>query len=60
MAPPEGGLLSPREVAAWLRVSPRTVTRMADRGLLRSVKVGRQRRITYESLQAFVRAQEGR
>jgi excisionase family DNA binding protein len=38
MSEPDDRLLAPREVAALFRVEPRTVTRWADQGRLRSIR----------------------
>jgi excisionase family DNA binding protein len=42
------------EIAAQLRVSPRTVYRLVERGRLRAVRVGDLYRITMESFSAFL------
>lgn len=45
------------EVAAILKVHPRTVYRMVERGELRGVKVGVLWRIPQEALDAFLRGE---
>ena len=45
------------EVAAKLRVSPRTVYRMVQRGELRGVRVGDLYRIPREAFEAFMRGE---
>lgn len=43
------------EVAQELRVTPRTILRLIERGDLRAVRVGKQYRIPRESLEAFLK-----
>jgi excisionase family DNA binding protein len=50
-------LLTPPEAAAFLSVSPRTLTRLTSTGGLAFVRVGGQRRYEIETLLAFVAAQ---
>lgn len=52
-------LLTPQEVAAWLKVSTRTVRRLTSRGELRAVYPGRYPRYTEREVGAFVRSLEG-
>ena len=47
-------LMTAREVAEALRVSPMTVYRMVDAGALRALRVGRQLRIPADALTAYV------
>lgn len=47
-------LYTTRETADLLSVSERTVRYMLDRGELRSVTIGRARRITAESIEALL------
>ena len=49
-------LLTAREVAAALRVSPMTVYRMVDAGALRALRVGRQLRISAAAVAEYVAA----
>ncbi len=56
MTPLDGGLLSPREVAAWLKVSRRTVRRLVLAGELKAVRVGHRDRIQAASLQKYLGA----
>jgi excisionase family DNA binding protein len=46
------------EVAEVLKVHPRTVNRMLERGQLRGVKAGRLWRISQEALEAYLRGEE--
>lgn len=51
-------LLSRRDVALMFRVDPRTVTRWAEQGKLRSLRTaGGQRRYRLEDVQDFLRQQ---
>lgn len=50
-------LLTPEEVADVLRVGRTKVYSLIQRGELRSVRIGKSRRIPYSALEAFV---EGR
>ena len=47
-------LLTPAEVAEYLRISRRTVVRWVREGRLRAVRVGRQWRIPAEEVQRVV------
>lgn len=47
-------LLTPKEVAGILRVSPRTVQRWVKEGKLRAVRVGKLWRIPREALEEFI------
>jgi excisionase family DNA binding protein len=52
---PEGSLLTPAEVAALFRVDPKTVTRWAQQGKLRSIRtLGGHRRYPEAEIQAFL------
>ena len=53
---PEIELLRISEVATKLRVSPDTVERMANRGELAYIRVGRQKRIPTSALATFIKA----
>jgi hypothetical protein len=44
-----------QEAANWLKVCPRTVLNLEARGLLRTVRIGRRRFFTWESLQKLAR-----
>jgi excisionase family DNA binding protein len=46
------------EVAAILKVHPRTINRLLERGELRGVKVGRLWRIPEEALTAYLRGEQ--
>ena len=46
------------EVAAILKVNPRTVYRMLERGELRGFKVGTLWRVPQEALEAFMRGEQ--
>ncbi len=46
------------EVADVLKVNPRTVNRMLERGELRGVKAGRLWRIPEDALNAYLRGDE--
>lgn len=46
-----------REVADRLRVSPKTIYRMAERGELRAIRLGDVYRIPRESLEALLRGE---
>ncbi len=48
-------LFSIPEVAAWLKVSPKTVRRWIRRGDLTAHKIGRQIRVTEPDLLTFLR-----
>ena len=48
-----------KEVAALLKVSPRTVERLVSRQQLRAVHIGRRLRIRTEHLEAYLNAAEG-
>ena len=45
-----------QEVAEMLAVSPKTIYRLVDRGLLKSSKALRHLRITRQSIEAFLEA----
>ena len=47
-------LLTPAEVAEYLRISRRTVVRWVREGRLRAIRVGRQWRIPAEEVQRVV------
>ena len=49
-------LMTAREVADVLRVSPMTVYRMVRAGSLRAFRVGRQLRIPVEDVQGYIEA----
>jgi len=52
---PDNRLLTPAEVAAMLRVDPKTVTRWAQQGKLRSIRtLGGHRRYREAEVQAFL------
>ena len=55
----DSALLKPEEACEWLRVGRSTVFEMIGSGQLRSVKVGRSRRITAGAIRSFVAALEG-
>lgn len=48
-------LLTPREVAAHLSVSPEKVYRMLQKGEMRPVRLGRAVRVTEGEVEKFVR-----
>ncbi|HEV2376949.1 MAG TPA: BldC family transcriptional regulator [Streptosporangiaceae bacterium] len=51
----EGRLLTPSEVAALFRVDPKTVTRWAQQGKIRSIRtLGGHRRYREAEVQAFL------
>ncbi len=52
--PEDPQLLTDRDVAAKLRVSPQTVRQLIRVGLLPSLKIGRARRVSRAQLDAFV------
>jgi excisionase family DNA binding protein len=52
---PENRLLTPSEVAALFRVDPKTVTRWAQQGKLRSIRtLGGHRRYSEAEVKAFL------
>lgn len=52
VSPQPSSLLSPAEVAKQFRVGPKTVTRWADRGLLKTIRTpGGHRRFLVEDIQ---------
>jgi excisionase family DNA binding protein len=52
---PENRLLTPSEVAALFRVDPKTVTRWAQQGKLRSIRtLGGHRRYSEVEIQSFL------
>lgn len=56
-APPAGEILSPGEVAKWLRVDPKTVTRWANEGIISSFRtLGGVRRYRRAEIQAHLDA----
>jgi excisionase family DNA binding protein len=52
--PTESLLLTPEEVAAELRIARSRVFELIASGELRSMKIGRSRRVTRQALGAFV------
>jgi excisionase family DNA binding protein len=55
----ETRLLTPAEVAALFRVDPKTVTRWAQRGKIRSIRtLGGHRRYSEAEVQAFLDSPE--
>jgi len=48
------GLLSVKEAAVWLAISPATCYRLMERGVLRSIKIGGARRIRVTDLQSLI------
>lgn len=50
-------LLTPPETAAFLSISPRTLTRLTSTGALPHVRIGGQRRYELEALLAYVARQ---
>lgn len=56
----ENRLLTPSEVAALFRVNPKTVTRWAQQGKLRSIRtLGGHRRYSEAEIQAFLDDPQG-
>ena len=56
----ENRLLTPSEVAALFRVDPKTVTRWAQQGKLRSIRtLGGHRRYSEAEIQAFLDDPQG-
>ena len=56
----EDRLLTPSEVAALFRVDPKTVTRWAQQGKLRSIRtLGGHRRYNESEIQAFLEDSQG-
>ena len=54
-SPPEGRLLTTREVAGMFRVDPKTVARWVKTGKLRSILTpGRQRRYSEDQVRALL------
>lgn len=47
-------LLTPKEAAATLRVTRNTIYKLMEAGDLQSIKIGKSRRITRESIDAFI------
>ena len=45
------------EVAALLKVNPRTVYRMLERGEMKGFKVGTAWRISHDAIEAFMRGE---
>ncbi len=54
----EDELLDVQDVAARLRVNPRTVLRMADRGDLKAIKVARRWRFRHSDLDKYLQGKE--
>lgn len=52
------GLLRPRDAAAWLKISERSLWAMANRGEIRAIRFGRNVRYDVADLQAFVGARK--
>jgi len=50
----ENQLLTRTEVAAYMRISPRTVRRLGSAGYLDEVRIGRAIRITAASITGFI------
>lgn len=50
-------ILEPKEVAQMLRVSVRTITRLAERGEMKSFKVGDLWRFYQSDVEAYIEAQ---
>ena len=50
----EDDVLTVKEVAALLKISPRTVGEYGARGILPSVKIGRHRRFSKRQLEALM------
>ena len=48
------GLLTVKEAAAWLAISPATCYRLMERGCLPSVKIGAARRVRATDLQSLI------
>jgi excisionase family DNA binding protein len=48
------GLLTVKEAAKWLSISPATCYRLMERGALRSIKIGGARRIRVSDLYALI------
>ena len=55
----EEELLTVKEVAEWLRVTPITVHRMVKQGRLKVYHVGKQLRFKREDVYAFLRGYHG-
>lgn len=51
---PEGGTLTVKEVASFLRVHPNTVYALIEDGSLKALRVGRQYRIKKEDLMDYL------
>ena len=51
-------LLSPRDAAAWLKISERTLWRIARDGQLRSIRFGRSVRYDIADLVAFAESRK--
>ena len=54
LEPSDPILLTTQEAAALLRVCPKTIRRMAQRGQLRAVRVGRDLRFKREKILLFI------
>jgi excisionase family DNA binding protein len=50
----EGEIFKPREVAALIRVTPRTVIGMADRGEIEGFRAGKAWRFTRKSIEDYI------
>lgn len=48
------GLLKTNDVAEWFGKSPWQISRLANAGILPSVRIGRSRRFVREQLEAFL------
>jgi excisionase family DNA binding protein len=59
MSAPEP-LLDVGELAAWLRISPRTAYSLAERGQLPSLKVSNRLRFDRAAIEAWLAEQEGK
>ena len=52
--PPAEGILTPDEAAAYLRVTPRTVTKLLREGTIKGIKIGKFWRIRKVDLDMFL------
>ncbi len=55
----EKGYLSVKEVAEWLRVTPKTIRRMVKQGRLKVYHIGKQLRFRREEINAFLKGYHG-
>ncbi len=55
---PDKDLLTMKEVQAWLRISRDTLDLLIKRGDIRSTRVGIQRRVYRDSVEAYLARQE--